>query len=150
MLQRVGGDHRHRLVRVVALAEFERFNVRIRRSIAVAVLACFLQGCGSNAADSAAVDATPAQSSAAVRSTGDGAVPATLRSTIATTLKIDESRVVPAATFAKDLGADELSMVELVMAYERVFSIDIHDADADRFKNVQDVIDYLRKHSVLR
>jgi len=36
------------------------------------------------------------------------------------------------------------------MAYERVFSIDIHDADADRFKNVQDVIDYLRKHSVLR
>ena len=73
-----------------------------------------------------------------------------LRSTIASTLKIDESRVVPAATFAKDLGADELSMVELVMAYERVFTIDIPNADADRFKKVQDVIDYLRKHNVLR
>ena len=124
--------------------------MRIQRSIAVAVFACFLQGCGSNAADSAAVGTTPAQSSAAVRSTGDGAVPATLRSTIASTLKIDESRVVPAATFAKDLGADELSMVELVMAYERVFSIDIPNADSDRFKNVRDVIDYLRKRSVPR
>jgi len=150
VLQPVGGDHRHRLVRFVALAESERFNVRIQRSIAVAVFACFLPGCGSNAAHSAAVGTTPAQSSAAVRSTGDGAVPATLRSTIASTLKIDESRVVPTATFAKDLGADELSMVELVMAYERVFKVDIPNANADRFKKVQDVIDYLRKHSVLR
>ena len=77
--------------------------MKIQRSIAVAVFACFVQGCGSNAA----VGTTPAQSSAAVRSTGDGAVPATLRSTIASTLKIDESLVIPAATFAKDLGADE-------------------------------------------
>ena len=77
-------------------------------------------------------------------------MPATLRSTIASTLKVDENTVVPEATFAKDLGADELSMVELVMAYERVFKVDIPDADADRFKKVQDVVDYLRKRSVLR
>ena len=58
--------------------------------------------------------------------------------------------MTPAATFTSDLGADELSMVELVMAYERVFKVDIPDADADRFKTVQDVSDYLRKRNVLR
>lgn len=63
---------------------------------------------------------------------------------------MDESKVIPSATFAKDLGADELSMVELVMAYDRVFKVDTPDADADRFKKVQDVIDYLRKRNVLR
>ena len=77
-------------------------------------------------------------------------MPPDLRSTIASTLKIDEGRVIPSATFAKDLGADELSMVELVMAYERVFKVDIPNADADRFTKVQDVIDYLRKRHVLR
>ena len=77
-------------------------------------------------------------------------MPPTLRSAIASTLKIDEGKVVPAATFVKDLGADELGMVELVMAYERVFKIDIPNADADRFQKVQDVIDYLRKRNVLR
>lgn len=125
-------------------------NMILQRSIVASVFAMSLTGCGSNAADSASAGATPGQSSSAVRSTSDATVPATLRSTIATTLKIDESRVVPAATFAKDLGADELSMVELVMAYERVFKINIPDADADRFEKVQDVIDYLRKHKVLR
>ena len=64
--------------------------------------------------------------------------------------KIDESKVVPPANFQKDLGADDLSMVELVMAYERVFKIRIPNADADRFKTVQDVIHYLRKKNVLR
>ena len=58
--------------------------------------------------------------------------------------------MVPSATFAKDLAADDLAMVELVMAYERVFKIDIRNADADRFKTVQDVIDYLRTKNVLR
>ena len=44
--------------------------------------------------------------------------------------------MVPAATFAKDLGADELSMVELVMAYERVFPIDIPNARCRSFQKV--------------
>ena len=77
-------------------------------------------------------------------------MPATLRATIATVLKVDESRVTPRASFAADLGADELDMVELVMACERAFKVDIRDADADRFEHVQDVISYLRQHDVLQ
>lgn len=122
----------------------------LQRSIVPGVFAMALASCSSNAADTAAAGAPPAQSPPPVRATSDTSVPATLRSTIAETLKIDESRVVPAAAFKKDLGADDLSMVELVMAYERVFKIRIPNADADRFKTVQDVIDYLRKKNVLR
>ena len=109
-----------------------------------------LVGCGSNAANTESGRATPGQSSAPAPSNSGGAVPPTLRSTIATTLKVDEAKVVPGAAFTKDLGADELGMVELVMAYERVFKVRIPDADADNFKNVQDVADYLRKHNALR
>lgn len=108
-------------------------------SIALPIL---LIGCGSgNAAD-------PARSAAP--STASGTLTPALRSTIATTLKIDESKVTPAASFANDLGADELSMVELVMAYEREFKVDIRQADADQFKQVQDVVSYLQKHNALR
>jgi len=122
--------------------------VILQRSI-LAVFAVSILGCSSNAADTASAGGPPDQS-AAVRSRSDSAVPPILRSTIASTLKIDESKVVPSATFAKDLAADDLAMVELVMAYERVFKIDIRNADADRFKTVQDVIDYLRTKNVLR
>ena len=128
-------------------------TLTIRRSIVITSLAVSISSCGSSAATPVAGDAAagaPAQSTAPVRATSDTSVPATLRSTIAKTLKIDESRVVPSAAFQKDLAADDLSMVELVMAYERVFKIDIPNADADRFKTVQDVIDYLRKKNVLR
>ncbi|HEX4914101.1 MAG TPA: acyl carrier protein, partial [Vicinamibacterales bacterium] len=76
---------------------------------------------------------------------GGDEVPPRLRSVIAGTLKIDESRVTPNAAFATDLGADELSMVELVMAYEREFKVRIADADAARFTRVQDVVSYLRR-----
>jgi acyl carrier protein len=121
----------------------------IQRAIVLSVFVMSLIGCGSNEAASASRGATPA-SAAVASSTNDGAVPPVLRSTIADTLKIDESRVMPTAAFAKDLGADELSMVELVMAYERVFKVDIRDPDADQFKTVQNVIDFLRKRNVLR
>lgn len=51
---------------------------------------------------------------------------------------------------AKCPAGCDLSMVELVMAYEREFKINIPDADADRFQQVQDVVGYLRKHNVLK
>jgi len=127
-------------------------TLTIRRSIVITSLAVSIASCGSSAATPVAGDAAAGAPplSPPVRATSDTSVPATLRSTIAKTLKIDESRVVPSAAFQKDLAADDLSMVELVMAYERVFKIDIPNADADRFKTVQDVIDYLRKKNVLR
>jgi acyl carrier protein len=134
----------------VSLIACRGLNARAQRSIVVWACAISLVGCGSSTTEPASAGATATQSSAAAPSTSDGAVPATLRSTIASTLKVDEATVVPEATFANDLGANELSMVELVMAYERVFKIAIPDADADRFTTVQDVIDYLRKRNVLR
>ena len=93
----------------------------------------------------AAAHAT-AQGAAAV----DPAVPATLRSIIAKQLKVDEKKVTATASFVKDLGADELDLVELVMAYEREFKIAIRDADADQFHHVRDVVAYLRKRGVLK
>ena len=120
----------------------------IQRSIVVSVCAISLMGCGSSTTDAVSA-ATSVEQSPAQSSTG-GAVPPALRTAIASTLKVDEKRVVPGAIFATDLGADELAMVELVMAYERTFKIDIPNADADRFKKVQDVIDYLRKRKALR
>ena len=122
----------------------------IQRSIVVSLFAVALVGCGSKAGDTGSAGTTPSSSSTPVSSTNSGAVPPTLRSTIASTLKVDEGRVIPAATFAKDLGADDLSMVELVMAYERTFKVDIPNADADRFKTVQDVVDYLGKRNALK
>ena len=122
--------------------------VDIRQSLVMSALVLTLIGCGSNNAADPGGGATPSQSSTA--SNVSGALTPTLRSTIATTLKIDESRVTPNASFQKDLGADDLSMVELVMAYEREFKVDIRDSDADQFKQVQDVVNYLRKKNALR
>jgi acyl carrier protein len=123
-------------------------GAKAQRGIVMSACAIALVGCGSNTAAPASGDAAPGRASSRASTGGD--VPPTLRSAIASTLKIDEGRVTPAATFTSDLGADQLSMVELVMAYERVFKVDIPDADADRFKTVQDVSDYLRKRNVLR
>ena len=77
-------------------------------------------------------------------------MPPKLRSTIASTLKIDESKVTPSATFVTDLGADELDLVELAMAYDREFEVDVRKADADGFMRVQDVMSFLQKHGALR
>lgn len=80
----------------------------------------------------------------------DASVPARVRSLIAQQLKVDESKVTATASFVKDLGADELDLVELVMAYEREFKIEISDAEADQFRQVRDVVAYLRKRGVLK
>lgn len=64
--------------------------------------------------------------------------------TIVTQLAWDHpERVVPAANLADDLGEDSLDRVELVMALEEEFHIDIQDADGEKFTDVQSVIDYI-------
>ena len=60
-------------------------------------------------------------------------------------LQVDESEVVPAASFTDDLGADSLDTVELIMAFEEAFDIEIPDEDAEKMTTVQDVFDYLEK-----
>jgi len=55
--------------------------------------------------------------------------------------------VKPTATLVEDLGFDDLDLVELAMALEEVYGIDIGDEDAEGLKTVQDVLDYLHKRT---
>ena len=59
-------------------------------------------------------------------------------------LGVDESQVDGAASFVEDLGADSLDIVELVMAFEEAFGIDIPDEDAEKITTVKDAIDYIQ------
>jgi acyl carrier protein len=62
-------------------------------------------------------------------------------------LGVEEDEITPAASFVDDLGADSLDTVELVMAIEEAFDIEIPDNDAEKMRTVQDLIDYIEKHS---
>ena len=62
-------------------------------------------------------------------------------------LGVDEAEVTPTASFVDDLGADSLDIVELVMAFEEAFEIDIPDEDTEKIRTVQDAIDYIEKHA---
>jgi acyl carrier protein len=58
-------------------------------------------------------------------------------------LGVDESQVDNTASFVDDLGADSLDIVELVMAFEEAFDIDIPDEDAEKIATVKDAVDYI-------
>jgi acyl carrier protein len=58
-------------------------------------------------------------------------------------LGVDEGQVDNSASFVDDLGADSLDIVELVMAFEEAFDIDIPDEDAEKIGTVKDAIDYI-------
>ncbi len=58
-------------------------------------------------------------------------------------LGVDEAQVDPAASFVEDLGADSLDIVELIMAFEESFGIEIPDEDAEKITTVKDAIDYI-------
>ncbi|HZE27009.1 MAG TPA: acyl carrier protein [Terriglobales bacterium] len=62
-------------------------------------------------------------------------------------LGVEEAEVTPGASFVDDLGADSLDTVELVMALEESFDLEIPDEAAEKIRTVQDAIDYLEKHS---
>jgi acyl carrier protein len=62
-------------------------------------------------------------------------------------LGVEESEVTPTAHFVDDLGADSLDIVELVMAFEEAFEIEIPDEDAEKILTVQNAIDYVQAHS---
>ncbi len=62
-------------------------------------------------------------------------------------LGVDEAEVTPSASFIDDLGADSLDTVELVMAFEEAFDIEIPDEDAEKIKTVQDATEYVDKHA---
>ena len=63
-------------------------------------------------------------------------------------LGVDPERVTPEASFVDDLGADSLDTVELVMAFEEEFTIDIPDEDAEQMRTVGDAIAYIAENAV--
>jgi len=63
---------------------------------------------------------------------------------IASELEVSVDQLTPEAKFIEDLGADSLDTVELVMALEEEFGLEIPDEDADKLKTVGDALDYLR------
>lgn len=60
-------------------------------------------------------------------------------------LSVDKEKVVPNASFVDDLGADSLDLVELIMAMEEGFDIEIPDEDAEGITTVKDAIEYVNK-----
>jgi len=62
-------------------------------------------------------------------------------------LGIEEDEVVPEASFVQDLGADSLDTVELVMALEEEFDIEIPDDEAEKMQKVSQAIDYIKEKS---
>jgi len=61
-------------------------------------------------------------------------------------LDVNEDEVNPEASFIDDLGADSLDIVELVMAMEETFDVEIPDEEADNIRTVQDAINYIQQH----
>jgi acyl carrier protein len=60
-------------------------------------------------------------------------------------LGVSADEVTPQASFIEDLGADSLDLVELVMALEEEYGMEISDEDAEKIRTVQDVLDYINK-----
>ncbi len=70
-----------------------------------------------------------------------------IKEIVAEQLGVDESQVTNEASFMDDLGADSLDTVELVMALEEEFDIEISDENAEKIQTVQDAIDYITEHT---
>ena len=70
-----------------------------------------------------------------------------IRTIIATELGVKPEQITPEAKFIEDLGADSLDTVELVMAFEEEFDLEIADEDAEKITKVQDAVTYIDGHS---
>ncbi|MFW7380085.1 MAG: acyl carrier protein [Oligoflexus sp.] len=68
-----------------------------------------------------------------------------LKEIVVNQLGVEEAAVVSKAKFIEDLGADSLDIVELVMAMEEAFGIDIPDEEAENIRTVEDAVGYIKK-----
>jgi acyl carrier protein len=73
-------------------------------------------------------------------------VQARVKEIVCEQLSVSAEEVTPEASFIEDLGADSLDIVELVMALEEEYEMEISDEDAEKIKTVQDVITYIEAH----
>jgi acyl carrier protein len=74
------------------------------------------------------------------------AIEAKVKSIIADQLGVGEDEIKPESSFIEDLGADSLDIVELVMAMEEEFEVEIPDEEAENIKTVGDAINYINTH----
>jgi acyl carrier protein len=70
-----------------------------------------------------------------------------VKSIIVDQLGVNEAEVVESASFVDDLGADSLDTIELVMAFEEAFGIEIPDEDAEKIRTVKQAIEYIEAHA---
>jgi acyl carrier protein len=70
-----------------------------------------------------------------------------VKSIIVEQLGVDADEVVPDASFVEDLGADSLDTVELIMAFEEEFGVEISDDEAEKIRKVKDAVEYIDKHT---
>jgi acyl carrier protein len=70
-----------------------------------------------------------------------------VKAIISEQLGVDEAEITPSASFTDDLGADSLDQVELVMALEEAYGLEIGDEDVEDMKTVQNAIDYIDKNA---
>ncbi len=78
--------------------------------------------------------------------TGVASVDDRVRSIVAERLGVDEDKVTANAEFIGDLNADSLDLVEVIMAMEQEFNLEIKDEDAENIRTVKDAVDYINEH----
>ena len=74
-------------------------------------------------------------------------IPSEVKRIIREQLDVDEKDIKPESSFIDDLGADSLGLVELVLAFEEAFEIEIPDEDAEKIRTVQDAVTYIEQHA---
>ena len=70
-----------------------------------------------------------------------------VRGIVTDRLDVEDSQVVPEAEFIGDLNADSLDLVEVIMAIEQEFNLEIEDDDAENIRTVGDAVNYIEQHS---
>ena len=75
------------------------------------------------------------------------AVEERVKTIIVEQLGVDADEVTPEASFVEDLGADSLDTVELIMAFEEEFGVEISDDEAEKIRKVKDAVEYIEKRA---